>query len=96
MADDFDTSPKAWLKRVFETQDDEITCTECAVLVSQFVDLDMETGKAVSRLPQLVHHLHQCPACWDTYQILRDVTRLEEQAELPSIEELIERLKRDE
>jgi hypothetical protein len=47
-------------------------------------------------MPQLVHHLNQCPACWDTYQILRELAQLEAHSELPEVDELIEWLKGDE
>jgi len=93
VAEEFDASPLAWLKRVLETRDEEISCAECQILVSQYVDLELETEEAATRLPQLVHHLDQCPACWETYQLLRELARLETQAGLPDIEELLERLK---
>ena len=96
MTEEYETSPLAWLKRVLETQEDEISCTQCLVLVSQYVHLELETGEAAARLPQFAHHLEQCPACWDTYQVLREVVQLEARGELPDVQELIERLKRDE
>ena len=96
MTEEFDPSPFAWLKRVLETQEDEITCTECQNLVSQYVQLELETGEATAHMPQLAHHLDQCPACWETYQLLRELVRLEGQGALPDVQELIELLKRDE
>ncbi len=96
MADQYDNSPLAWLKRVYETQDDEISCDECKELISQYVQLELDTGEAARRVPRLVHHLNQCPACWDTYQILRELARLEAEGRLPDVPELIKRLKYDE
>ena len=96
MAEEFDTSPLTWLKRVLETRDEEISCAECQILVSQYVDLELETGEAGAPLPELVHHINQCPACWDTYQLLRELARLEAQGGSPDVQELSERLKRDE
>jgi hypothetical protein len=94
MAEKFDGSPLAWIKRVLETRNDEISCTQCQDLVSGFVDMELESGEAAVRMPQLVRHLGQCPACWDTYQVLRELAQLEGRGELPSIEELVKRLKR--
>lgn len=95
MAEEFDASPLAWLKRVLDTRDEEIDCTECQDLVSQYIDLELETGEAAAHIPQLSHHLDQCPACWETYQILLELAQLEVQGGLPDVQALIERLKRD-
>ena len=95
MTEEFDGSPLAWLKRVLETQEEEIDCLECLDLVSQYVDLELETGKATARMPALVHHLNQCQACWETYQMLRELAQLEAQDSLPTMKELAERLKRN-
>lgn len=96
MAEEFDPSPLTWLKRVLETQEDEITCTECQTLVSPYVQIEMETGQAAAHIPQLAHHLTQCPACWETYQLLLELARLEDQGELPDLQELRKRLASDE
>lgn len=96
MTEEFDASQQAWLKRVLATQDDEIYCSECQDLVSQYVHIELETGEAAAHMPQLAHHLDQCPACWETYQILRQLARLEARGELPDVHELREWLKREE
>jgi len=96
VAKEFDPSPLAWLKRVLDTRTDEITCTECQNLVSQYVQIELETGEAAARIPQLAHHLEQCPACWETYLVLLDLARLEAQGGLPDVQELRDRLTRDE
>lgn len=96
MAEEFDVSPLAWLKRVLETQDEEISCSECQDLISRYVHLELESGSAAANIPQLAHHLMQCPACWDSYQILRELARLEAQGGLPKVQELKELLERDE
>lgn len=95
MAEEFNASPLAWLKRVLETQDDEISCTECQDLVSEYVNIELETGNAAAQIPQLAYHLDQCPACWESYQVLRKLAQLEAHGGLPEVEELAERLKKD-
>lgn len=96
MAEEFDVSPRAWLKRVLETKDEEISCSECQELVSQYVHIELETGDAAAHIPRLAQHLMQCPACWDSYQILRELSRLEAQEGLPDVQELTEWLESDE
>jgi hypothetical protein len=93
MAHEFDPSPLAWLERVYETQEDEISCLECQHLVSEYVDLELENVEAGERLPQLAQHLNQCPACWETHEILLELARLETGGELPEVEELAKRVK---
>ena len=39
-------------------------------------------------MPQLKQHLNQCRACRDEYEALRDLRRLEEKGEMPSLDDL--------
>jgi hypothetical protein len=77
-----------WLRNIYETQDEEISCTECFDLVSRFVELEVSGQDAVANMPQVKQHLNQCPACRDEYEILRDLRRLEEQSGIPSSDDL--------
>jgi hypothetical protein len=77
-----------WLQKIYHTQDQEISCTECFDLVSSFVELELSGGDASAKMPQLKQHLDHCTACRDEYEALRDLRLLEEQGELPSLEEL--------
>jgi len=77
-----------WLKNIYETQDEEISCTECFDLVSRFVDLEVSGQDAASQLPQVKQHLNQCPACRAEYETLRDLVRLENQGDTPSLDDL--------
>ena len=65
-----------WLRNISETQDEEISCTECFDLVSRFVELEMSGGDAGTELPQVKQHLDQCRACRDEYELLRVLARL--------------------
>ncbi len=68
---------QSWLLRVLETQDEEISCSLCFDLVSEYVDLEND-GKASGReWEPLRHHLNQCLACRQDYETLRDLTRLD-------------------
>ena len=68
-----------WLRNISETQEEEISCTECFDLVSRFVELESSGGDVASELPQVKQHLDQCLACRDEYEIVRDLARLEEE-----------------
>ena len=67
------------LRNIAETDDDEISCTECFDLVSQYVDLEVAGTVSEQTLPGLKQHLQQCGVCREEYEILRDLVRLEAQ-----------------
>jgi len=77
-----------WLKNIYETQEEEISCTECFDLVSRFVELEISGRDAEAKMPQLKQHLDQCRACRDEYESLRDLRLLEEKGEMPSLDDL--------
>ena len=77
-----------WLRNIYETQDEEISCTECFDLVSRFVEPEISGQDAPAKMPQLKQHLNQCRACRDEYEALRDLRRLEEKGEMPSLDDL--------
>jgi predicted anti-sigma-YlaC factor YlaD len=72
-----------WLRNISETQDEEISCTECLDLVSHFVELETSGGNVATELPQVKQHLDQCRACRDKYEMLRDLARLENESQSP-------------
>ena len=72
-----------WLRYIFETQDEEISCTECFDMVSHFVELETSGGNVATQLPQVKQHLDQCRACRDEYEMLRDIALLEEEGQSP-------------
>jgi hypothetical protein len=75
---------RRFLQRIAETQDEEISCTDCFEALSPAVDLEM-AGTAVSRaLPPLWQHLQQCAVCREEYEILRDLVRLEADGRRPT------------
>ena len=70
-----------WLRNIYETQDEEISCTECFDLVSSFVEKEISGGNVATELPQVKQHLDQCRACHDEYEVLRDLARLKEESQ---------------
>lgn len=79
---------EGWLRNIYQTQENEISCTDCFDLVSGFVELEIAGQDAASRLPQLKQHLNQCQACRDEYEALRDLRLLEEKGKLPPLDGL--------
>jgi len=77
-----------WLKNIYETQEEEISCTDCFDLVSRFVELEISGQDAITRMPELKQHLDQCRACRDEYGSLRDLRLLEEKGGFASLDDL--------
>jgi len=84
---------ESWLRNIYETQEEEISCTECFDLVSGFVELEVSGQDAAARMPQLKQHLNQCRACRDEYEALRDLRQLEEKDGLPPLDDLQDLIK---
>lgn len=83
---------RRWLQNIHRTQDVEISCSECFDLVSHFVDVELAGEDAAGKMPQLKQHLDQCAACREEYEILRDFQILENKGELPSADDLQDKL----
>jgi hypothetical protein len=77
-----------WLKNVYATQEEEISCTECFDLVSGLVELEARNENVGALMQRVKQHLAQCKACRDEYEALRDLRRLEDQGEFPSVDDL--------
>lgn len=67
---------QSWLLKILETQDDEISCSLCFDLISQYVDLENDNKAGGEEWEPVRHHLNQCLACRQEYEVLRDLTRL--------------------
>jgi hypothetical protein len=67
------------LRHVWETEDEEISCTECFDLVPQYVDLQVSGGVTDDTLPRLKHHLDRCAVCREEYEAVRDFVCLDDE-----------------
>lgn len=81
-----------WLQNIYHTQDEEISCSECFDLVSHFVEVELAGENASAKLPQLKQHLDQCAACREEYETLRDFQSLDNRGELPSADDLRDKI----
>jgi len=79
---------ESWLRNIYETEEGEISCTECFDLVSPYVELEVSGEDAAAKMPHVKQHLNQCRACRDEYEALRDLRLLEEKAGMPSLDDL--------
>jgi hypothetical protein len=61
------------LRNIADTEDEEISCTECLDLVPEFVDLEVAGPTSDRTLPRLQQHLRQCGICHEEYEALRDL-----------------------
>ena len=61
-----------WVKKILETEDEEISCSECFDLVSNYVDTNQYGTNRVI-VARLEKHLSQCLACREEYEVLRDL-----------------------
>ena len=77
-----------WLQNIHNTQDEELSCSECFDIVSHFVEVEVSGNDAAAKMPRVQQHLDQCPACRAEYETLRDLQRLENNDDLPSIDDL--------
>jgi hypothetical protein len=77
-----------WLQNIQETQDEEISCSECFDFVSHFVEVELSGEDPGIKMPQLKQHLNQCAVCREEYETLRDLARLEKDDQLPSLDDL--------
>ena len=77
-----------WLKNIYDTQDEEISCSECFDRVAQYVDVEISGADAAAKMPEVLQHLEQCSACREEYEALRDLRRMEEKGNPPSLDDL--------
>ena len=77
-----------WVRQIYATEEEEISCSECFDLVAQYVDLEIAGESADEKLPRLKQHLSQCRVCREEYEALRDLARLEAEGRAPSVDDL--------
>ncbi len=93
-----------WLQQVYQTEEKEISCSDCFDRLSQYVDLvnaagilaepmpclkpDQKPCPVCRELPCLRQHLQQCRVCREEFEVLRDLARLEAEGRAASIEDL--------
>lgn len=75
------------VRRVATTEDEELSCSECFDVVSDYVDLEIAGADPAASLPRLAQHLRQCGVCLEEYEVLRDLVRSDPLGHLASIDD---------
>ncbi len=65
------------LRSIFETRDDEISCSECFDQISDYVDREIADEVVTKQMLLVRQHLDQCRVCREEYETLLDLARLE-------------------
>ena len=55
---------------VMSTNEDEINCSECFMLIERYVDLELAGKNAAEAFPLVEAHLAICHDCREEYQVL--------------------------
>jgi hypothetical protein len=70
------------LKSIAETEEHEISCSECFATVSRYVELGSAALADASFAP-LRQHLEQCGVCREEYEVLRALIQLDDDPPRP-------------
>src|SRR5262245_29336367 len=68
---------KELLRRIADTADQELSCSDCFDLIGGYVELEIDGREPAAALPALAQHLRQCGVCHEEYEVLRDLARLD-------------------
>ncbi len=79
---------KQAVRQIYDTKETEILCSECFDQLSEYVDREIAHESVEQQMPEIKYHLEQCRVCFEEYETLRDLVRLETQGQVPSIDEL--------
>ena len=74
------------LRRLADTEVDEISCSECFDLTSTGVELELAGATSEPAVARLAQHLGQCGVCREEYETLRDFVRSESEGPIPAFE----------
>jgi len=69
------------IKKIIDTEEEEISCSVCFDLVSDYVDAELAGIEIKGVLRQVQQHLGQCRACYDEYETLRDFVKDEDSSQ---------------
>ncbi|MGE5139732.1 MAG: hypothetical protein ACM3JD_09735 [Rudaea sp.] len=77
-----------WISQIAKTEAEEISCSDCLDMVSEFVEKELAGETADERLARVGQHLGQCRVCREEYEVLKELVELDERGETPSIDDL--------
>ncbi len=77
-----------WISQIAKTEAEEISCSDCLEMVSEYVEKEVAGQAAGERLARVGQHLGQCRVCREEYEVLKELVELDERGETPSIDAL--------
>ncbi len=63
------------VRTIFAVKESEILCSEFFDILPRYVDLELSGRDPAATLPEVSHHLHQCPECNEVYLALLQATQ---------------------
>ena len=63
------------IRSIFAVRDEEMLCSEFFDILPRYVDRQLAGEDVDKLLPEVGHHLHQCPECDEVYQALLRVVK---------------------
>ena len=60
---------------------EEMSCSDYFEQLPRYAELEAAGEDAAARLPEVRHHMHQCPECEEVYLGLREILRLKKNSD---------------
>jgi hypothetical protein len=68
------------IRSIFAVRDEEMLCSEFFDILPRYVDRQLAGEDVDKLLPEVGHHLHQCPECDEVYQALLRAVKSEKES----------------
>ncbi len=66
-----------WLGQIYATEEEELSCSDCFDLISEYVDREVEHLPIDGQMQRVRQHVGQCRVCHEEYQVLRELASQE-------------------
>ncbi len=68
---------ESWLGRIYATEAEEISCSDCFDWISEYVDRELMHSPLDPRMQRVRQHLGQCRVCHEEYDMLHELASQE-------------------
>ncbi|HEY8161285.1 MAG: hypothetical protein ACR650_09925 [Methylocystis sp.] len=68
---------------IFAAAGEEMSCSDYFEQLPRYAELEAAREDAATRLPEVRHHMHQCPECEEVYLGLLEMMRAEKKSDDP-------------